>query len=171
MIKKIILSWDFGYAFVIFISSVILLPSHVNGIFAISVYNTGLTILSIIFSIFFASLAIIISVSDNDFVSFLEEEGQYTAIINTFKYTLTVLFVGLIISIILFLVCSYYYTDNNLYYPHSKWIFCTYLFLFFYSLFCTFISSKDSISYSKFRALFIQTLKDNAQKSNDKKTD
>lgn len=158
-IKDIIISWDFILSLATAIVLWIFLPFWISNQFTITLYEIGISVLSIIFSVFFAALAIIISSSDDDFVRFLEETGDYTAIINTFKYSLTVLFIALLYSIILTAITSYWI---NLELINQQFYFITiFSFLFFYGLFATFNSTYDAIVYSKFRTRYLNANKKN----------
>jgi len=156
-IKDIIISWDFLSALCISIILWIFLPFWINNQFTITLYEIGISVLSIIFSVFFAALAIIISSSDDDFVRFLEETGDYTALIDTFKFSLTVLFIALLYSIILTAITSYWI---NLKLINQQFYFTVvFSFLFFYGLFATFNSTYDAIVYSKFRTKYLNANK------------
>lgn len=122
----------------------------------------GIGVLSIVFSIFFAALAFIISASDDDFVSFIEEKGLFTKIVNTFKWTVLSLFVALIYAILIYIVASYsiqYKNKNDETFLHIS-IIAIYCFLFFYSLIATLLSTNDAIKYSKKRVKFVRKKKD-----------
>ncbi len=116
-------------------------------------YGTGIGVLSILFSVFFAALAIIISSSDDDFVAFLEEDASYTRIVNTFRFTLVLLFVALLFSL-----CLYGYTSIRLhagFLYQSRWWSLIFEFLFLYALLAGLAASLDSVSYSQHRSRFI----------------
>ncbi len=156
-IKNVIISWDFIFSILLAIAAWLFLPYWVANQFTITLYEIGISVLSIIFSVFFAALAIIISSSDDDFVRFLEEKGDYTAIIETFKFSLTVLFIALVYSIILTVITSHWITQNHL---NQQFYFITiFCFLFFYGLFATFNSTYDAIKYSKYRTIYLNKKK------------
>lgn len=151
--KSILLSWDFGIAVAIALATAFLLPNPVKNEFVRDVYNVGISVLSIVFSVYFAALAIIISSSDDDFVRFLEQGGHYTIIVQAFEWTLLCLFVSLIYSIVAYILTSAWITDNPTY--QTKWLFVGFCFLFSYSLFAAFFATRDSLIYSRFRAKFV----------------
>jgi uncharacterized protein YacL len=153
-ISNIIKSWDIWLALLVTITVAVLLPGQIKSNFAKEAYFVGLSVLAIIFSIFFASLAIIMSSSHDDFVSFLEEKKQYTAIIATFRYTLVLLFIALLISIIFYIYTSYLVSQGNQY--QSKWWFVCFSFVALYALLAVVMSTGDTISYSKYRARFVE---------------
>lgn len=153
-IKDIIISWDFYISFLIAIVLWLIFPFWISNQFTTTLYEIGISVLSIIFSVFFAALAIIISSSDDDFVRFLEETGDYTAIIDTFKFSLSVLFIALLYSIILKAITSYWI---SLKFINQQFYFVVIFgFLFFYGLFATFNSTCDAIVYSKFRTKYLK---------------
>ncbi len=152
--KEIIASWDFILSILISIILWLICPNQVDGLFAKDIYNVAISVLSIIFSMLFATLAIIISSSDNDFVNFLEEEGHYTGIINLFKYSLFVLFIALILSLILFGITSSNLSVQG--YTQPKIIIIMFNFLFLYSLFVVFSTSLNTITYLKYRIKYLK---------------
>jgi len=163
--KDVIISWDFLLSCALSIVAWVILPYWVNNQFTITLYEIGISVLSIIFSVFFAALAIIISSSDDDFVQFLEEEGDYTAIIDTFKFSLSVLFIALVYSIILTAITSYWMIQNHI---HQQYYFIIiFSFLFFYGLFSTFNSTYDAIKYSKFRTIYLHRKKNKNNQNSD----
>lgn len=152
MIKKLVMSWDLASAIVLTIAGTYLLNENfLLGSRAKDIYGVGVSVLSIIFSIYFAALSIIISSSDNEFVRFLEEKGQFTELIKTFKFTLVLLFVSLIVAISL-----YVYTVLSFRTVQTKWFFILFLFLTTYALFAVLSSALDSIKFAGFRAKFLK---------------
>ncbi|RXM42262.1 hypothetical protein BOW57_17080, partial [Flavobacterium sp. YO64] len=77
-VKSFIYCWDFGIAFFATLITYYFLPDYINMKFTLSFYNVAMTVLSIIFSLFFTAMAIIMSSSDNDFIEFLEETKTFT---------------------------------------------------------------------------------------------
>ena len=154
-ISNIILSWDFVIAIVITLITALIIPSYLTVSFCSSFYNIGITVLSIVFSLFFAALAIIMASSDNDFIEFLEENNDFTALLNSFKITLIMLFVSLIYSIILFVISDFQNIELIPIPKQHKIFFLIFEFLFSYSLFATGLSVKDTIVFSVYRAKYI----------------
>lgn len=152
--KRIILSWDFLVALVFTGLVLLLFPGNVNNALATDLYNVGISVLSIVFSVYFAALAIIISSSDDDFVYFLEERGAYTVIITTFKFSLGILFAALLYSILLYAATSVW-TDNGQESQHKGWM-IGYAFLFAYSLLAALTTTLDSIIYAQMRTKFLR---------------
>jgi hypothetical protein len=154
--SNIILSWDFVISIVLTLATAIILPEMLKMSFCISFYNTGITILSIVFSLFFAALAIIMTSSDNDFIEFLEEENDFSALLDSFKITLAMLFFSLIYSIVLFVSSDFFAKDNNLNFEQHKIFFLVFEFLFTYSLLSTALSVMDTIKFSGLRGQFLK---------------
>lgn len=158
--KDIFLCWDFIFSFTISVLASILFPFQINTCFAKDFYTIAITILSIVFSLFFAALALIITSNEDDFVDFLEEDNIYTDIVETFKFTLLVIFITLIYSIALYFISSYSIYKNieaessNIY--QIKWFIITFLFCFLYSLFATFNAMLDAIKYANKRLEYIK---------------
>lgn len=155
-IKNLLISWDFILSTIITIITCHLLPYYLPIEFCKSFYGMGISVLSIIFSIFFAALAIIMASSDNDFIRFLEEEGDFTMLLTSFKITLAMLFISLIYSIVLFVITDYFcspLTKQSL--IQHKGFFLIFEFLFCYSLIATGLSVKDTIFFSNYRAKFL----------------
>lgn len=161
-LMAILKSWDFGIALLSVIVTYLLLPEYVNMKFALSFYNVAMTVLSIIFSLFFTAMAIIMSSSDNDFIEFLEEKNTFTELLWSFKLTLFVLFKSLVLSIILYSGTSYWIETNysEIWLQHSIFILLL-QFCFLYGMIATWFCIMDTVKFSKYRALF---LKKKAQK-------
>jgi hypothetical protein len=165
-IRDILWSWDFISSFILAIICYLVLPCKINSEILREVYSVGITVLSIIFSIYFAASAIIITSSVDDFILFLEETNLYTNLIAFFKYTLVTLFIGLIYSIIVFLVTVYLEKISNTVHLQNKILVTIFVFLFFYSLFTTIITTKDAIKFAEYRSKFL-TGRNNNKPSNN----
>lgn len=160
-LKQIFLSWDFGISVIATITLAFALGDSVPIAFAKDIYGVGISVLSIIFSVYFAALALIMTSGDDEFVHFLEENGDFTAIVDTFRFSLLLLFGSLVYSIVV-----YIYTSVELYSKSPAasdaiqeqseiflWIF---IFFFSYSLLAALGATLDSISYSVFRTKFLR---------------
>jgi hypothetical protein len=153
MAERVVLSWDTLIALVATIITFFVMPDFIGLDFVSSVYEIGISVLSIIFSIFFASLAIVSSLSDSEFVKFLEEKNDYTLLLKTFKFTLAALFVSLCYSIVVYIMTRYHLSNG--YVVQSKWFFVVFEFMFIYSMISTALSVKDTLMFSKLRILFL----------------
>jgi ABC-type uncharacterized transport system fused permease/ATPase subunit len=159
--RNIILSYDFVLASITTLFSALFIPSWIKGSFAAAFYNTGLTVLSIIFSLFFAASAIIMSSTDNEFIKFLEERKQFSRLMHTFKFTLIVLFISLIYSIVLWTCTDYVVKEYAEKARQHKVFFSFFQFLFSYSLLAAALSVMDTIAFTKYRTKFLSRSKDN----------
>jgi hypothetical protein len=161
-ISKYIKSYDTIAALVVLMFAICCVPSSIkNGICA-DVFEIGITVLSIIFSIFFASLAVIMSFPDNAFIKFIEKgNGLFSKILSFFRITLSVLFIALLYTIIVY-IYSKFNADNSNY---SKLLFCVFSFVFTYSLVATFISVDFTLKITSRRATFI--IQDDEPKQDD----
>ncbi|MDE4541342.1 hypothetical protein [Thermoanaerobacterium sp. R66] len=145
-IKAIIFCWDFIFSLIISLFLLFILKGNLNGTFLKDIYNTGVTVLSILFTIFFAALAIIISSWNDDFIKLLEEDNDFINLLHNFRYSLKVTFITLIITIFLYTYTNYNIIKNNNY-VQIKYIPIIFSFVFFYSLFTIFNSALDSIKF------------------------
>jgi len=153
-IKAIFISWDLILSVMIAVLFYLLLPNLIDIAFAKDLYGIGISVLSIVFSVYFAALAIIISSGDNEFVKFLEEdENLYSELIFTFKFSLIILFIALIYSILLYIQCSFKISQNIK--LQSSVFLVIFTFLFFYGLFASLNATFDSIKYAKYRTKFL----------------
>lgn len=158
-LRHIVLSWDFFLSLVLTLVTALFIPTLLKISFCSSFYNVGITVLSIIFSLFFAALAIIMTSSDNDFIEFLEEKGDFTALLDTFKVTLVMLFVSLIYSIVLYVCSEYIAKEISDVAKQHKIFFLIFEFLFMYSMLATALSVKDTIVFSDFRSRYLKSKK------------
>ena len=152
-IREIIISWDTGFALIIAGVAFLLLPSQVAGAYAKDVYFVGITVLATIAPMFFAALAIVTSLSDNDFIDFLEEDGTYTALLQDFGYSLSIMLAILVVSILLYFYTQYELLNTS--YIQPKMVVVSFLFGFSYALFAGFLASNDAIKYLKYRTRFL----------------
>jgi hypothetical protein len=154
-LKRIIFAGDFGLALVVVVAMLFLVPSNVNVNIAKDIFEISVSVLSIVFSIFFAGLAILITAGDNEFVRFLEEDGSYRSIVWSFKFTLFVLFCALLFAIVLF-ASVLPFSGPASQYIFPKWLLIAFGFSASYSLFAVFSASLDAIKYAEYRVRFIK---------------
>lgn len=161
VLKSIFFSSDFILSVLVVLGIAFFVRGNIPVTTAKEILSACVAILSIIFSVFFAALAIIITAGDNEFINFLEEDGSYTHIIWTFKFTLFLLFVSLIISISLYVTVLPHVelvAQSGMYYYYPKWLMLPFAFLAMWSLFAAFNSSLDAIKYAEYRARFISIM-------------
>ena len=153
-VKDVLKSWDIWVA--IFITFVVwfILPATIKNDLVLNLYNIGISVLSIVFSVFFAALAIIITSGDNDFIHFLEETNDYSIIISGFKLALIILFLALLYSIFIYAATALWISDGGS--TQSIYWFAGFVFWFMYGLMATADSSLTSIRYAVYRVQFIR---------------
>ena len=152
--RRIILSWDFLTSLFVLIIISYLIPELIPLKIMASIYEVSITVFSLLFSIFFSSLAIIISSGDNSFVNFLEQDGSYSEIIWAYKITLISLFSSLVISIFLYVLAQEKLSSDFIFVP--KWVNLIFALSTIYSLLATFESTFDVLRYAKYRAKYIK---------------
>jgi hypothetical protein len=152
-LRKVLVSWDFGAAVALLAATAAFAPARVPNVLVKDFYGAAIAVLSILFSVFFAALAIIMSSSDDDFVAFLEEEKGYTRIVSTFRFTLILLFMALLTALFLYVYTSVRLQAKVEY--QSRWWSLIFGPLFLYALVAAFLASLDSVSYAKHRSRFI----------------
>lgn len=158
-LKSIFISWDFLVAMLVAIALYLFLPSLIPVQIVKPIYEVSISVLSVIFSVFFAALAVLITAGDNEFVRFLEEDGSYRRIIFTFKVTLILLFIALLFSIISF-VMILPYTETNIQFLYTKEMVVLFAFFGLYALFASISSTMDAIKYAEFRAAYLEITKE-----------
>lgn len=156
-VKSLFLSWDFLMSLTVTGIVYFILPQRLFLNVEKDMASIAIPVLSIIFAVFFAALAIILSSGDDDFIIFLEEENNYSIIVWTFKFTLSIIFAALIFSIVYYASISFLLAQGEE--LHSKYCFTVFTFVFCYSLLCSFNACFDAITYSGFRAKFVNLTK------------
>jgi hypothetical protein len=158
-IGEVLFSWDTGCAMFVVGIATWILPDQVQGSFAKDVYGVGIAVLSTISPMFFAALAIITSLSDNEYIDFLEENGTYTALIEVFGFALSVMLTVLVGSIVFY--CFTVFHLQNPHYTQSKFLTICFLGGFFYSLIAGILASVDAIKYLKYRTKYLNIKRKN----------
>jgi magnesium-transporting ATPase (P-type) len=118
-------------------------------------YGVGISVLSIVFSIFFAALAIVMSAGDNEFIAFLHKEGAYTEIVWNFRFAVMVLFTSLIVTLAEYVYVGFRSSHSAEW--HSKWFLVIFFFCFSYSLLAVCLAILDAIKYSSNRVKFLNS--------------
>lgn len=152
-IISLIWSWDTASALACFVSISTLMPPTIELKLSLSIHGLAISVLSIIFSVFFASLAFIISASNDQFVKYLESKGLYEELLWIFKWSLISLFVALMISISVFFIHSYFETKNIKLIDTDLIAFTSSLFV--YSTMSAALVTWDTIKYAQRRARFL----------------
>jgi hypothetical protein len=156
-LRRIFLSADFIVALATSALVACVLPHCLKNDLAKDYYGIGISVLSIVFSVFFAALAVIITASDDDFVMFLEETGNYSAIVGNFKFSLGLLFAALLFSIGLYAYTASRISNSVVH--QIQYLSVLFVFVFFWSLFAAFNSTLDAIRYSDYRRKFVERKK------------
>ncbi len=152
--KNIIFSGDLLIATLIALGVYFFTPHALPIAVVKDIIGVAVAVIAITFAVFVASFAIIISASDNEFVSFLEQSGGYTQIIKTTHYALLWQFAALIFAMLLYGGTAFA-MDNHLS-TEPKLLFVIYAFIFFYSLFASMYSTLDTVKYADARARFLR---------------
>lgn len=113
-------------------------------------YNSGISILAIVFSLFIAALTLIISAGDNEFVLYLEEKQYYSTFMHTFKYTASVLLISLLCSLTIYCITTYWIGLHWV--NQSKWWLVIFFSLFAYSILAAYGVTQDCIRFGQSRA-------------------
>lgn len=157
--KAIFISVDFLIAVIAVVLLLFLMPAKIDNVFAKDVYYVGISILSIVFSLFFAALAIIVSSSDDEFVKFLEKDNVFTEIVELYKIVLAELLLGLVYTFIIFGLTAYKIAHNLEH--QNRFLFLIFVFLFIYGIFAVFSTILNSIKYARERSKFLSALNSN----------
>ena len=112
---------------------------------------------SIIFAVFFAAFAIIMSAGDNEFISFLHEDGSYTAIVWSFKFTVIALFASLLLALFDYSYAAFRISQKAE--LQSKYFLLAFAVCFIYSLVAVMQSVLDALKYSEVRVKYINLRK------------
>ena len=151
--RRFIFSFDLLISIFTAISILVFSPKSVSIVVMKEIYDVSIATFSIIFSIFFSALAILISTGDNEFVNYLEKDGTYSEIIWSYKVTLISLFISLILSIFLYIKTQFLLQSEIEYYA-PRWINLLFASLSAYSLSSTFQATFDIIKYAKYRTKY-----------------
>lgn len=157
-IRTIVASWDFLAAVAVGAAVAFELPRWVRTDLAKDLYAVGISVLSIIFAVFFAALALIIANTADDFVQFMEEEGDFTELVATYVYTLYLLFTALMAAIANYAWAAWR-SASKVEHQHF-WLLSVYAFLGTYALFAAVASTSDAIKYSQMRLRYLVTIRD-----------
>jgi len=161
---SILVSWDWPLAAILTLVLGWLLPSDATYGLANGIFEVSISVLAIVFSIFFAALAILITAGDNDFVRFLERDGLYKEIVWTFRLTFIMLAVALVFAITLYATSlAGAESAPPPTYPHT--LFALFGFTALYALLAAVSSSLDIIKYAEYRAKYLEITSQNDPKA------
>jgi len=166
ILKSFFLTWDIYASLFVVVILAFLLRDEISLGLVKEILSVSISVLAIVFSVFFAAMAILITAGDNEFVRFLEEDGSFTQITWVFRVTLLLLFLALFISIILFVIVVMFSGEDDGY-TFPKWGLLLYSFLASYALLSAINSSLDAIKYAELRARFLYITKNNNKPSED----
>lgn len=156
VVKTYLLAWDFLAAIACAFAVMVFAPLWIKSDFARDIYNIGISVLAIVFSVFFAAMAIIMSASQDEFMKFLQREDLFDTLVTTFKVSLIALFVALMYSLAAFSASGYVLSNNSIH-EQSRVYLAIFCFLFLYSLLATLSASLDAIRFSERRHRFLST--------------
>lgn len=163
---KIILSYDFIISLTLAIGIRIALCNDISLIFARDLYSTAISIFSIMFSVYFAAIAIMSSSNDNEFAKYLIKEGLYTEIVWTQRYTLYTILVSLLTAFIFYGICAYKLGDvpesNKHLYTFSRDQLVVSIAILTYGLLAAFSVASDAIRYAHYRSAFLDVTENKA---------
>jgi hypothetical protein len=156
-IFRVVLSFDFGTALLSGFVILAFCPVTISMALAKDLYSVGVSVLSVIFAVFFAALAIIMSAGDNDFVAFLHEDGSYAEIIWSFRFTVLALFVSLLVALFDYSYVAFRISQKAE--LHSRYFLLVFAMCFTYSLIAVIQSVLDALKYSEIRVRFLDLRK------------
>lgn len=121
-------------------------------------FAVGTSVLAVIFSVYFASIAIIMSSGDQEFVGYLVHRGTFQKVLFGFKVTLWLLFGGLVASLGLYSMVSVQIESGSRSIG-ELWL-ASYCFVVAWGIFATLEASLTAIRHSRVRVLFEQIVRD-----------
>lgn len=154
-ILDIVNSWDFKVAFGLWILS-IFVPENALIIRDIKdIVEIVISFDSILFSVFFSASTIFIAFPSSRFISFCNVNKKLETIFALMAWTLGSLFSSLIYSIFLRFGINLYSSIVSSDVPLNQVVFSVFIFLTFYSLFCTIQSAFGSFTLMRQYIQFI----------------
>ena len=151
-VETYILSYDTVLGLIALILGVLFVPEKIENSICVAIYGTAIAVLSIIFSIFFASLAVILAFPDNEFIIFIEKGNKlFSRMLAYFKATLFILFISLIFNIVIYIHASLNGSNTE----YNRPIFLTFLFVFTYSLIATITAVIVTLKLTQSRSAYL----------------
>lgn len=171
-LRKLFRSRDFYAAAMAGLLVLLFAPDWVSLTLAKEVLSITVSVLAIIFSVFFAGVAVIITAGDNDFIAFLQLDGTFTRILWSYKATLMILFGALVFSLG-FLLTVLVYSEMSPILPSSayvpKWALVALAVASVWALFAALGAAADAILYANLRVRYIAAT--SSQTNTGNKTD
>ncbi|MAT96871.1 MAG: hypothetical protein CL608_06985 [Anaerolineaceae bacterium] len=152
-------AYDFWGALAVSAVVYFVLSAKIEIDFVLAIFELGVQVLSIVFSVYFAALAVVITAGDDQFVGYLERLGVYQNLIWGFKVTLLLLFCALIVSIILYVSVLPFAGKQIKDAYFTNWGFSLYAFFTLWSLFGAAMATLTAISYAEYRVRFLNVNK------------
>lgn len=149
-----IFGWDLAVALVAGGTVWLIAPNSVPNDFAKDIYGLGASVLAIVFSVFFAALAIIMSADGDDFVELLEERGTLDVVLFHFRFTLWLLFLGLCASVVLYAITSWWSISGD--HAQSRILTSTFVGLLLWGVSATLESALSSVTHSQLHVKYMQ---------------
>lgn len=172
--RRVIVSWDFGAAVASAVIVAGITPRFIPNATAQDLFRVGTSVLSLLFSIFFAALAVIVSSANEEFLVWLAsgtksgEKGDYEKIVSAYRFSLLALFVALVVALWLFGYTSI--RMGNGVHDQHKWFLVAFTFAFFYALFVAIQASFYAVKFSQFRNEFVVIKAESQSQLNTKKS-
>lgn len=119
-----------------------------------------------LFGILFAAFAIIISLSDEKFVSILKKAGVYNNLIFPFWHVSLIYLISIFIDFIIILTIDKSLDGNHLPVKSSnyRWLIFIGIFFSIYSLASTFFRIAATVKFGVYRSKFVSSSDENAEK-------
>lgn len=155
-LRDVVVAADFASGVVAFALTAYFAPERIGMALAKDLFGTGLSVLSIVFSIYFAALATFASASDDDFIAFLEQDNSFSEIMGALRFTLALLFAALLLAIVAYATTAIAMSilpDGS---TQSRWWLAGFAFFFCWSLFATNNSAGDAIRYAIARMRYVK---------------
>ena len=156
-LKNILISWDAFVAALALVALSAATEGTLKTDFCKDLYGIGISVLSIVFSLYAAALALLMASPDDDFVRFLQKDGSYSELIHSFRFVLVALFLALAISIAWYGSSAYWVSMVGAARAvQSRWWLISFATASIYALTATLCSMLDSINYARHRAEFLE---------------
>lgn len=158
---RVLLAWDLILSGAAAIVLWVALPAEVANAFAKDIYELAATVLAVVFSVFVAALAIVMSAGDRGFAKFVAEEGSLEVIVFGFKWTLGLLFAGLLAAVFLYGVTSWWATNEVDSQP--RWILAALSFLLLYGISATLSVAFAAVRHSQLHVAYLRLAEKNRE--------